>query len=79
MRKTYAAVLLLCFLVLLGGYRIQGQSEPREVILKPVGNLAVFDLEEITATAGLPSQAGDGQYRYQPGHASQCRALECGA
>lgn len=52
MRKTYAAVLLLCFLVLLGGYRTQAQSEPREVIIKPVGNLAAFDLEEITATAG---------------------------
>jgi azurin len=52
MKNRYAAVLVLCFFVLVGGYGIQAQSEPQEVIIKPVGNLAAFDLEEITATAG---------------------------
>ncbi len=52
MKKTYWVALFFCLLIVLGGYRGQAQSKPREVIIKSVGNLVEFDLNEITAKAG---------------------------
>ncbi len=51
MRDKHPAIVLLSFLTLvLAGYA-QAQS-PKEVILKPAGNMVAFEMVEITAKAG---------------------------
>lgn len=51
MKDKNLAVLFICILTLvLGGY---GQAQaPKEVIVKPVGNMVAFEMVEITAKAG---------------------------
>lgn len=53
MRRIHSTGLFVCCLgVLSGGYQGQAQSAQQEVILKPVDNQMLFDIEEITAKAG---------------------------
>jgi azurin len=51
-KRTVGFFLSFLLITLLAGSQVHGQSDAQEVIVKPVGNKLLFEMEEITAKAG---------------------------